>query len=230
MFDANNQGYFGGGFNNFNGFNGQQAQPVKNALTDDQIKMLQQQGSTFSLGLTEKDILRAKCTHRAPDGMRDSLVFDPNTGIARCTICGYEFQPLDADTNIDEVLSSVTRITDILQTIKIFFPTLPPDAVGEYFQIIPLLEKTPELFKLAVKEFGKGDINPWNYSGANMGGAAMFANLVNSFGNGFMPQQPTYQQQFMNQPQFTTPQPNVMPQANAFGFPGASQQSQMMPG
>lgn len=233
MFDGN-QGYnFGGGFNNFNGFQGQQVQPIKNALTDEQIKTLQQTGTSFSLGLTERDVLRAKCTHRQPGGMKDSLVFDPNTGLARCTICGYEFRPIDADTNIEDILDSVARIIDILQTIKILFPTLPADAVGEYFQIIPLLEKIPELFKLAVKEFAKGDINPWSYSSNNMGGAAMFANLVNSFGNGFATQPAYGQPQFMNPPmnqQFVTPQPTMMPQANAFGFPGASQPQPYVPG
>ncbi len=231
MFDGmtQNYGFNGqGGFNQFNGFTPQQAQPIKNALTDEDIRELMQNGSNFSLAITETEAKRAKCTHRQIGGMKDSLVFDPVTGLARCTICGYEFQPIDADTNIDDIIGSVHRIIDILQTIKIFFPTLPASAVGEYFQIIPLLEKIPEFFKLAVKEFAKGDVNAWSYSNSNMGGAAMFANLMSAFGNGgFAPQQPVYgQQPFMNQP---VGQPFVAPnpvQGNAFGYPGASQQPQ----
>lgn len=228
MFDGNNTQYYGqqqmGGYN-FAGMNPTAAQPIKNALTDEQIKQLTAQVNNFSLGLTERDVLRAKCTHRKPGGMEDSLTFDPNTGIARCTICGYEFQPIDPDTSIESVIESVNKVLDTLQTIKLLYPTLPAEAVGEYFQIIPLLEKIPEFFKLAVKEFAKGDVNPWTYSNFNMGGAAMFANLMNAFGNGFVPQQPMgygygqQPQQFMN-----PPMGGVTPQANAFGYPGASQQ------
>lgn len=231
MFDGNNQnqGYFGqGGFNAFNGFNTAQAQPIKNALTDEQIKQLMQNTNNFSLGLTERDVLRAKCTHRKPGGMEDSLLFDQNTGTVRCTICGYEFRPIEADTSLESISDSVAGIVDILQTIKILFPTLPADAVGEFFQIIPLIEKIPELFKLAVKEFAKGDVNAWNYSSNNMGGAAMFANLMNAFGNGFMAQpQPMMQPQpqpFMNQPMMGQPMAQPNPMGNPFGYPGASQQ------
>jgi hypothetical protein len=228
MFEQNNQGFNQGfqGYNNYNGFGPQVAQPIKNALTDEQIKMLQQTGSNFSLGLTEKDVLRAKCTHRQPDGMHDSLTYDPNTGRVRCTICGYEFKPIDASTDIGAIDDAAATIIDILQTIKLLFPTLPPDAVGDYFQIIPLIEKIPNLFKISAQEALKNDINPYNYSSNNMGGAAMFANLMNAFGNGFMnPQQQFGQPQFMNQPMgqpFVAPQPN-MPQGTPFGYPGASQ-------
>lgn len=234
MFEYNNGNYQG--FNNYNGFGPAQAQPIKNALTEEQIKMLQQTGSSFSLGLTEKDVLRAKCTHRSADGMKDSLTYDPNTGRVRCTICGYEFKPIDATTDIGAIDDAASTITDILQTIKLLFPTLPPDAVGEYFQIIPLIEKIPNLFKLAAQEALKNDVNPYNWTNNNMGGVAMFANLMNAFGNGFMNQQQYSQPQFMNQPmmgqpmgqQFVTPQPNV-PMGTPFGYPGASQQQGYVP-
>lgn len=233
MFDGNNQQYYGqqGGFNQFNGFNSAQVQPIKNALTDEQIKQLQQNSNAFSLSITERDVLRAKCTHRQPDGLHDSLTLDENTGIARCLICGYEFRPIDPSVSLDSIADSIASVIDILQTIKLLFPTIPADAVGEYFQIIPLLEKAPEFFKLAVKESLKYDTNAWTYGNNNMGGAAMFANLLNSFG-GFMPnQQPMQQPQFMNAPMMGQPvvpqQQPVMPGGNPFGFPGASQQPQV---
>lgn len=230
MFDYSNQGFQG--YNNYNGFGPQVAQPIKNALTDEQIKMLQQTGSNFSLGLTEKDVLRAKCTHRQPDGMRDSLTYDPNTGRVRCTICGYEFKPIDASTDIGAIDDAASTIIDILQTIKLLFPTLPPDAVGEYFQIIPLIEKIPNLFKISAQEALKNDVNLYNYSSNNMGGAAMFANLMSAFGNGFMnPQQYAQPNPYMNQPMgqpFVAPQPTV-PQGTPFGYPGASQAQGYVP-
>jgi hypothetical protein len=224
MFDYNNQGFQG--YNNYNGFGPQVAQPIKNALTEEEIKSLQQNGSSFSLGLTKTDQLRAKCTHREANGMNDSLTYDPNTGRVRCRICGYEFKPVDASTDLGAIDDAASSIVDILQTIKLLFPTLPADAVGEYFQIIPLIEKIPNLFKIAAQEALKNDVNPYSFNSNNMGGVAMFANLMNAFGNGFMnPQQQFGQQPFMNQPMgqpFVAPQPNV-PQGTPFGYPGASQ-------
>lgn len=238
MFDGNMQqqnGFFGQGGYNYAGMNPAQAQPIKNALTDDEIKLLMANVNNFSLGLTEKEVLRAKCTHRKPNGTEDSLTFDPNTGEAKCLICGYSFKPIDPDVTPDSIIEGVSNVIDFLQTIKLYYPTLPADAVGEYFQIIPLLEKIPELFKIAVKEFTKNDVNPWNYTGYNMNGPQMFANLMNAFGNGFMNQPtmgaPVYgqqPQQFMGQAPMMN-QPVQQPGFNAFGYPGASQQQGYVP-
>lgn len=221
----------------YSGMPAQQPTKTPNYLSADEIKELQQTSSQFSLGLTDREVKQAYCNHRTADGLRDSLVFDEKTGLCRCTICGYEFRPVDMDTNYETIKESCDRVVDFLQTIKIMYTELPAQAAKDYFPIIPLINKIPQLFEFAAKCFAKHEYNGWNYMNNSMGGAAMFANLSSMFGGG-MPQmqQPAFggapmgAPGFMNQPvqaPYGAPVaapygavPN--PAANAFGFVGAS--------
>lgn len=218
---------------------------IMNVLSDDEIKELQQQRSQFSLGLTARESLQAACNHRAPGGASDSLVYDPETGIARCTICGYEFRPIEPDSSYETIKDAADRIVDILQTIKLMYQDLPPQAAREYFQIIPLIGKIPQLFEFATKDFNKHEFNMWSYNGANMGGINMLNNLGAMLGAapmGMPMGQPQMQQPYqapmgmpMGQPMqqpypqmgvgapMPMAQPQQMPGANPFGFDGASQ-------
>lgn len=215
---------------------GQAQTKVMNNLTEDEIKMLQQTATQFSLGLTQREQLQGACNHRSADGMRDTLVYDEVTGIARCTICGYEFRPLEPNTSIDDINEAKDKIIDILQTIKLLYTDLPAEAGREYFQVIPLLMKLPELFQFAAKNFSKHEImNGWQYQGQNMGGIAMLQNLGNFLGSGMNPM-------YMQQPQMVNPQQPMggmaagypqaaygMPGQNAFGYNGASQPMMSQP-
>lgn len=239
MFDQTMANQQFGGMQGGYQFNGVPAQVTKinSSLTPEEIKELQQSSSQFSLGLTQKDILRAACNHRTADGLHDSLTIDQNTGIARCTICGYEFRPIEPNESIESIKDSTNKIVDILQTIKIMYRELPAAAFREYFQIIPLIEKIPQLFEFAAKDFAKHEYNAWSYNNYNMGGAAMFQNLSNMFApnmnasqGGYMgqPQQTPmgfgYQQGFAPQQPMGYPQQMGQPApiGNAFGYPGAS--------
>ena len=224
MFDQTaNQNYGApqmGGYQ-FNGYQPQQIPKVMNVLTNEEIKELQQSTSQFSLGLTSKEILQGACNHRSPDGTQDTLVFDQNTGIARCTICGYEFRPIEADTSYETIKDAADRLVDILQTIKIMYTELPAGAAREYFQIIPLIGKIPQLFEFAAKNFAKHEYNAWSYQNHNMGGAAMLQNLNNIFGASMQPMNPQFNP-YAGQPQQPVGYPNPVMQGNAFGYPGAS--------
>ena len=208
----------------------QQQPKVMNVLTDEEIKTLQQTANQFSLGLTEKESLQAVCNHRKADGSEDSLVYDQLTGIARCTICGYEFRPVDENTSIDDIRDLCDKTVDILQTIKLLYTDLPANAAREYFQIIPLIKKIPQLFEFAAKNFAKHEFNSWQYNNQNMGGIAMLQNLAAAFGAGqpMMMGQPAMQpmgQPMMGgvQPMMGQPMTMGQPAVNPFGFPGASQ-------
>lgn len=226
MFDQtpNNFGMPQGGYQ-FNGMPGQ-APKVMNILSDSEIKELQASTQQFSLGLTERESLQAACNHRSADGTQDTLVFDQNTGIARCTICGYEFRPIESDVSYESIKEAADRLVDILQTIKIMYTEIPAPAAREYFQIIPLIGKVPQLFEFAAKNFAKHEYNAWSYQNHNMGGAAMFQNLSNIFGGGmggFQPQQPY--NAYAPQPQGFVGMPagQPAPMGNPFGYQGASQ-------
>lgn len=228
MFDQTQQQPYGvpmGGYQ-YNGF--PQQPKVMNVLSEDEIKELQAQRSQFSLGLTERESKQAACNHRSIDGTSDSLVYDNETGIARCTICGYEFRPIDADTSPESIRDAADRIVDILQTIKLMYTDIPAASAREYFQIIPLIAKVPQLFDFAAKNFAKHEFNQWSYNNRNMGGMAMLANLNNMLGssqNFGYPQQPMMQPNPAFNP-YAQPQAPVgypqQPQMNPFGFAGAS--------
>lgn len=223
----------------YNGYN-QPLPKVMNVLSEEEIKELQQQRSQFSLGLTEREAKQAACNHRSIDGMQDSLVYDQETGIARCTICGYEFRPIEADASYETIKDAADRLVDILQTIKIMYTDLPANAAREYFQIIPLIGKVPQLFEFAAKNFTKHEYNQWSYNQHNMGGMAMLQSLNNMFGASFGGYQPGYgapmQQPMGYAPGYQAPMQQApvgyapQPQGgNPFGYPGASQQP-MAPG
>lgn len=239
MFDQTYGNPYQQGGYQFNGMQGGQVPKIPNVLNAEEIKELQQQRNVFSLGLTKKEILQAQCNHRTADGMSDTLVYDNVTGIATCTICGYQFRPIEADASYDTIKEATDRIVDILQTIKIMYTDLPAEAAKEYFQIIPMIAKIPQLFEFAAQNFAKHEYNAWSYNSHNMGGIAMLQNLSTMFGGGMQPQ---YQQQ----PQFNgyamgagqpvgypngmaPQQPMMMPGQNPFGYAGASMAQPTMP-
>lgn len=210
----------------YNGFQGapQAMEKTFNSLTQEEIERLQKKENTFSLAITQDEKLRGICTHRRPDGLGDTLVEDPATGLMRCTICGYTFKPADSNTSPEEIRDAVNTVEDFLQTIKLMFIDLPADAAREYFQIIPLLEKIPQLFEYAAKNLAKHNQYGWSYDGRNMSTYNMFANLQGMFGNGMMAQPMAAPQQPMGAPAGFPAGAYQQPMmGNGFGFQGASQ-------
>ena len=203
---------------------GQPVQKHNNPLTPEQIKKLQQKGEQFSLGITEEEWLRGVCNHRNAEGTADTLVFDSLTGEARCTICGYKFKPIESGVSPEEIKGDVERIVDILQTIKLMYIDLPAEAAKEYFQIIPLINKIPQLFEFAAKNMTKHETYNWQYNNRNMGAINMFNNLQSMFAGGMMMQQPqqAYQQPMMQAPFMGGAPTGSYPVNNGFGYPGAS--------
>lgn len=208
----------------------QAQQKWSNVLTPEQISRLQKSENEFSLGITEEESLRARCNHRSADGTQDTLVYDPITQEARCTICGYKFRPIEPNVSMEDINEDVARLLDLLQTIKLMYIDLPDQAAAEYFQIIPLIEKVPKLFEYAAKNMTKHETYNWQYANRNMGAMNMFNNLQAIFSGGMA----APQQQPMVNPGMpvgmvppTMGQPNPAFQqpmmGNAFGYPGAQQ-------
>ena len=212
-----------GGYYQNPAYNQQMIPKVMNVLTADEIKQLQAQRSQFSLGLTEKEALQSACNHRAVDGMADSLSFDQATGKAVCQICGYEFRPIEPDVSYETIKDASDRIVDILQTIKIMYTDIPGNAAREYFQIIPLIAKVPQLFEFAAKSYNKHEFDRMSYQNRNMGGIAMLQNLNSMFGAPQM-QAPQYNP-YVAAPQQPVGYPTAAPVGgNPFGYPGAAPQ------
>ena len=196
-----------------------------NFLSNEEIARLQNKTNEFSLALTGDQILRAKCNHRSPDGMSDMLVQDPVDGTVSCKICGYKFNPISISIDKNTIFDYINGINDILQSIKLVFRDMPAES-AEYFTIIPLLEKIPELFDLAAKNMQKYESmnNPYYMNNNSIGAVQALTNLGNIFGAGGFFNQPM-QQNFANQG-MPMGQPMGAPNPvfnNPFGFAGASQ-------
>ena len=212
---------------NYAGYNQVQQTPkVKSVYSEEEYNTLVKKENSFSLGITKDEYLRSYCNHRKMDGS-DSLMLDPLTGIATCTVCGYKFKPCD-DISMDEIQEEVNSVLDILQTIKIMYIDMPVETAKEYFQIIPLIEKIPKLFDLAAKDMAKHDNNPWNYNTQSQGAMSVLNNIRGMFNNGYVPNTVDMNQGNVNpwgQPNTVQGNPALNP--NAFGYPGANQ---MAPG
>jgi len=215
--------------NNFGGYYGQQPmmmgtgyqwgptqQQTKqmNVLTADEIQTLMKTENKFTLALTQTEKLKAACNHRRADGLGDTLVENAD-GTITCQICGYTFKPVDPASSGEEYLNgAVEEIVDILQTIKMLWIDVDPKVMREYTQIIPLIEKIPQLYNIAAKNYSNHEnVNNWNYSSKNMSTLQMFGLLSGMLGGVGQPNQ----MQFGAGPQ---PQPQVQPQMN----PGYYQQ------
>ena len=133
-----------------------QAPTYKNALTPEEMNSIRKGAEQFSLAITQDDFYRGICTHRDNNGVE--ALIDNNDGTSTCTICGRTFKV--AAISELEIEARVESIVDALQTVKLLYLDLPVEATREYFQIIPLLEKLPQLHKLAVNNFTKHE--SWN--------------------------------------------------------------------
>lgn len=209
----------------YTGF-GQQPTAQPNVLNQDEINLLMKKENSFSLALSETDKLKAACNHRRADGLNDAL-YEEEDGTVRCSICGYKFRPIDANTNVttkESIMASCSEITDILQTIKMIWIDIDNTVAREYFQLIPLIDKIPELFEIAAKNFAKhGNINPWVNNNRNMGTLQVF-NMLSGIINGQAPYNP--QQQAAPQggfaPQYSAPPTGYGMPTNGFGFVGVT--------
>lgn len=140
-----NNGFGGYGYNP-----NQRAPKPTNPLTPEEINILKQKAPQFSLAISQVDGLQAICTHRDNNG--DTLI--PNgDGTVTCTLCGTRFRPIHADQNtIKDIFQSVC---DVLETTKMMYLDIPDDVTRAFFQMIPFLEKGPQLYKIANDNYNK---------------------------------------------------------------------------
>ena len=170
-------------------FNGAPVAAVKvdNNLTQDEIQQLVKKEAQFTIALSETEKLKGICNHRTADGMRDALNEDPNTGECTCRICGYTFTPSfiasDDNAGMEELWATVHALQNYLQTIKLIYPDMPKEAQRSFFVLIPLLDKIPGLYNLAVKSYIKREGgNYYTYSGHGMPVLAQFRQIIGSVG------------------------------------------------
>lgn len=131
------------------------ANVYKNSLTDEELKNLQACKTENKMTPSKIEKIKCRCNHRDVSGVCDSLIIDEK-GFAKCKICGAEFKPISSDNDIHKLLEETSKnAIDILQTIKIMYPDMPPEISDQYYGMIPLLERLPDLFEIANNNFNQ---------------------------------------------------------------------------
>jgi hypothetical protein len=184
-----------------NGYNYGAVQPPKrsNVLSAEQIAGLRQKAGGFTLALTKDEVERGQCTHIDENG-QPSYITNPD-GTTTCTICGHTWRSVDVTK--EEVEKAVQVILDILQTIKIMYVNMPEQAGREFFQIIPMLWKVPQLYQVAADNFRSYEGNLAGYMNGTANPFALFGSVVGNQGyanmwqyNQTQPQNMVYGQQY----------------------------------
>lgn len=176
-----------------------------NPLTKDEIALLKQKAPQFSLAVSQVDALKAVCTHRDENG--ETLIQNPD-GSVTCSLCGTTFTPVSTDQQtVEEIFNSVVNC---LQTMKIMYMDIPDEVTKAYFQMIPYLEKGPQLYKIAFDHYSRYNNSSVMSRDYNNGGNAfaLYNALMNpgmAMGMGNPAMQMPYGQPGAAQPQQPVP-------------------------
>lgn len=198
-------------------------------LTIEEQQALASKGGAFSTMVAKEDIYKSICTHKK-DGQ---LVLHNNgDGTYTCPVCQETFAEPDLDP---QHVREVTReMINMLQMIKTCYMDIPENTAREFFPIISLLEKVPQLSEIAMRNFAQYEQGTMIQNGGNPYSFNAYQSLIGGPAyQGYGAQQPMMQpmasqpmyQQPMQQPMYQ-PQPMAMapqqvqvtPQFNQNGF------------
>lgn len=164
-----------------------QAPKTGNWLSAEKYALLQKGLGQFKLSVTEEELAKGQCNHYYTNGTSALIPDSDGSGGCTCAICGTHFT--SHDFTADEVKVATDNVLDILNTIKIMYLSIDPNAALEYFQIIPFIEKIPALYGIAANDFKKYEgINTYTPNQMNPFGA--FAMMMGMPGYAPVYQQP----------------------------------------
>ena len=183
----------------------------QNALTEAEIAQLRSsKPAGIDLTFEPEEALRAMCTHK--HNGRDVVQKIEGTDEVYCPICGERWAPQQVSK--EELQELVNRLIARMQDSK-WAGELPINVVREYYQLIPLLKKFPDIFEYGNKNFNKL-INMASFVNANdsnlySGYNSLFTGTL-GYGNWYqqpLPPQNTYYNQpptgYYNQPTYQQP-------------------------
>lgn len=208
-------------------YNPRPAPKFTQPLTNEQIAKLRQGESAIDWRISQMDLLRASCTHKEANGA-NALIKQGN-GLWHCTICGADFS-MDPVSE-KEVQDAVNVIINLLQMSKAMYLDAPASFISNYYQIIPILEKFPTVFRLAWNNFNMHeDYNSDNVQGVygGFGGSNDFQRLNNIIAYNPVPQPSPF---IYQQPEVIQPNPYPYPgyASQPYGYPGYPPQPQGVP-
>jgi len=196
-------------------FNNQQMPQMSSSLTDEEIQRLRQErpgSNVLNLSIDPNTVLRSMCNHR-DKGQDVVQIKSDGSGEVYCPICGNSWSM--EEMTKEELQELVQKLIAQMQIAK-WAGNIPNNVLRDYFTIMPLLEKFPDLWEYSMKNFNKmmsangmyyaTDAMPYAQYNAMFPGGSMAYNVTAN----------PYQQAYYNQPmqqqtvQFNTPyQPNM---------------------
>ena len=135
-------------------YNGYTRMPTQqNALTNEEIQKIQTKKPTSVLNLEvdEIDVLRAICTHKE-NGIDRVTMLNDGSGKMYCPICGAVWDP--KNWTKEEIAAIAGELVEAMQSAK-WIGDYPIEVVRNYFAIIPMIMKFPDIFDYASKNFEK---------------------------------------------------------------------------
>lgn len=178
----------------------------KPSLTPDEAKIIQQTpNSKIDVTIDPRDNLRAICNHRQPNTGADLVVqLADGSGDVWCPQCQYRWSP--DNLSKEEVKDTCERLISAMQNAK-WVGDYGTELIRDYFAMIPLLEKFPDLYEYAMKQFNR-------YIGTNGYNPANDAAIYSQYNSlmGYAPQQYAPNYGYMGAPAYNQPQQGYMQQ------------------
>ena len=176
---ANNNYYYGNGFTSA----APQKVVMNQMLSKEEIAKLKAKNKSWSLQLTEDEVLTEMCSHKDPDTGNICLV-DTHDGTVTCSICGETFSLVN-DLTDEEVQNICDDFNDVWQTSKTNYGSMPIQAGRAFYKMGALAKKVPQFYKL-----GQESRKQWNHSSmveANRGANAFaqLSMLLNPMAGGY---------------------------------------------
>ena len=179
------------------------------SLTAEEMKLIATQNpNKLDITITEADKYRAICNHKDQNKIDRVVQLSDGSGDVFCPICNYRWNP--ENLSKEEVKDLCDKLIAAMQNAK-WVGDYGVELTRQYFAMIPLLEKFPDLYEYAMKQFNRY-CSTNGYASAN--DAAIY-NQYNSLmgfssGYGYNPQPQGYYGSTVN-PQYA--------QAPQYGMP-----------
>ena len=161
------------------------------SLTAEEMKLIASQNpSRIDIAISETDKYRAICNHKDQNKIDRVVQLNDGSGDVFCPICNCRWS--SENLSKEEVKELCDKLISAMQNAK-WVGDYGVQLTREYFAMIPLLEKFPDLYEYAMKQFNKY-CSTNGYTSAN--DAAIYSQYNNlmgfSSGYGYNPQPQAY--------------------------------------
>ena len=127
-------------------------EPIRgtNYLTAEELKSLEVKKSEV-WNITQEQIARSKCTHKAPPGTEKAGQIDgyckEGVDMWHCNVCNQDFHIIDKP--VENVEAATNFLLDVMDTTKLLWLNPPKDVVDKFYTTMDFIAKIPSAYKIA---------------------------------------------------------------------------------